>query len=93
MATAVPLARNAPIQWSASEPRVLFIGVHPAWRGKGIGKALYNAIFDEIRSRGRDRILARIALDNTASLRLHKETGWELYEDVGVVLGVKKLRE
>lgn len=88
----LPLARNPPIKWSDAAPRVLFIGVHPAWRGKGIGKALYDAMFDEIRAGGHHRMLARIAPENIASLHLHKDTGWDLYEGDGVVFAIKNLR-
>jgi GNAT superfamily N-acetyltransferase len=90
---APPLAlpKNPPIHWSDRAPRVLFIGVAPSWRGKGVGKSLYEAMFDEIRRRSHKYLLARIAPDNTASLRLHEETGWALYEDDGVVFAVKSL--
>jgi GNAT superfamily N-acetyltransferase len=87
-----PLFSSPPLDWKDRKPRVLFIGVHPDWRGKGIGKALYFSMFDAIRSRGYDCILARIALDNTASLYLHEETGWVLYEGGQAVLAIRNLR-
>jgi L-amino acid N-acyltransferase YncA len=80
------------MHWSDRAPRVLFIGVHPAWRGQGIGKLLYNAMFTEIQALGGTCILARVAVDNIASLHLHKETGWTLYEDDGVVFAIKDLQ-
>jgi ribosomal protein S18 acetylase RimI-like enzyme len=86
------LAKNPPLRWSDNAPRVLFIGVHPNWRGQGIGKLLYNAMFDQIRALGGKCILARVAVDNIASLHLHNETGWRLYEDDGVVFAFKDLQ-
>jgi GNAT superfamily N-acetyltransferase len=91
VASPVPPAAAAPLRWSDAAPHVLFIGVHPDWRGKGVGKSLYQAIFDEIRVRGHNHIVARIATGNVASLRLHEETGWKLYNDDGVVLAIKDL--
>ena len=87
-----PSSHAAPVRWTDSAPRVLFIGVDPGWRGQGVGKLLYNAMFDQIRNRGNNWLLARIAADNLASIYLHKETGWVLYEDDGVVFAAKDLR-
>ena len=87
-----PPAATAPLQWADGAPRVLFIGVDRAWRGQGLGKLLYKAMFEEIHKRGHSWLLARIATDNSASIRLHQETGWVLYEDSGVVFAVRDLR-
>jgi ribosomal protein S18 acetylase RimI-like enzyme len=88
-----PPAHSAPVRWADGEPRVLFIGVDPAFRGQGAGKLLYYAIFEEIRKQGNAWLLARIATDNLASIRLHQETGWMLYEDDAAVFAVKELRQ
>jgi ribosomal protein S18 acetylase RimI-like enzyme len=92
-ANVFPPAQNAPVRWADGAPRVLFIGVDPAFRGQGAGKLLYHAMFEEIRRQGKDWLLARIATDNLASIRLHQETGWMLYEDDAVVLASKDLRQ
>ena len=91
-APALPLGKNPPVAWGDGLPRVLFIGVHPSSRGRGVGRLLYHAMFDHIRSLGSPWLLARIAPDNVPSLHLHKETGWMLYEGDGVVLAVEDLR-
>jgi GNAT superfamily N-acetyltransferase len=88
-----PPSQTAPVRWANGAPRVLFIGVDPAFRGQGAGKLLYHAIFDEIRKQDNAWLLARIATDNLASIRLHQETGWMLYEDDAVVFAVKDLRQ
>jgi len=62
--------------------RVIFVGTAPAARGRGVGGELYRNVM-------RDRpLVARIARDNIASLRLHESLGWRLYPDGNVVLAV-----
>jgi hypothetical protein len=62
--------------------RVIFIGTTRAARGQGVGGRLYGSVMA-------DRpLVARIAADNLASLRLHRSLGWRLYRDGGVVLAV-----
>lgn len=62
--------------------RIIIVGTSPAARGRGVAAALYRQLMSE-RS-----LVARIARDNTASLRLHASTGWSLHRDGGVVLAV-----
>ena len=62
--------------------RVVFVGTSPLARGRGVAAALYRSLMAE-RS-----LVARIALDNPASLRLHVATGWALYRDGSVALAV-----
>jgi ribosomal protein S18 acetylase RimI-like enzyme len=83
---AVPLAPAdaAPLRWGDDGPDVAkigFIGVLPEFRRRGVGEALYAALFDEARARGARAVLARIAHDNVASLRLHHAAGWRLFAD------------
>lgn len=46
--------------------------------GRGIGKALYTALLDLLRSQGVHTALALIALPNEASVRLHESCGFTL---------------
>jgi hypothetical protein len=62
--------------------RIIFIGTSSAARGQGVARQLYSAIMSD-RS-----LVARIARDNVASLRLHESLGWQLYPDGDVVLAV-----
>jgi ribosomal protein S18 acetylase RimI-like enzyme len=71
--------------------RIVFVGVRPAFRGGGIGEALYRAFFDAAAARGATLVLARIARDNHASIRLHRAAGWSLYRDADGVLAVRAL--
>ena len=62
--------------------RIIFVGTAPSARGRGVVADLYKAVM-------RDRsLVARIATDNHASLRLHRSVGWRLYPDGDVVLAV-----
>ena len=62
--------------------RIIFIGTSSAARGQGVARQLYSEIMTD-RS-----LVARIARDNVASLRLHESLGWQLYPDGDVVLAV-----
>jgi L-amino acid N-acyltransferase YncA len=46
-------------------------------RGQGIGRALYEALFDRLAARGYWRAFAGIALPNDASVGLHDAAGFE----------------
>lgn len=55
-------------------------------RGKGIGKKLYQALFDGLKTLGYFNAYAGITLPNEASLALHKSLGFTLvgvYNNVG----------
>ncbi len=60
--------------------RVQHIGVHPDWRGAGVGQQLYQQLFVSLRSYGVTRVDANIDPDNLASLWLHERTGWHVYD-------------
>jgi len=62
--------------------RIIFVGTAARSRGKGIAAQLYQSVMTD-RS-----LVARIALDNTPSIRLHHSLGWRLYRDGGVALAV-----
>jgi hypothetical protein len=62
--------------------RIIFVGTAADARGKGIAAQLYQSVMTD-RS-----LVARVALDNTASIRLHYSLGWRLYRDGGVALAV-----
>ena len=73
-----------PLTWTAPGQawRIVIVGTAPDARGLGVGAALYRTLM-------RDRsLVARIAVDNTPSIRLHRSVGWRLYRDGSVVLAV-----
>jgi len=47
-------------------------------RGQGLGRALYEALFDRLRERGFRMACAGITLPNEASVGLHEHLGFEL---------------
>ena len=80
-----PVRTDAPPRtWSAPGDawRIIFVGTGAASRGRGVAAALYRDLMAD-RS-----LVARIALDNGPSLRLHQATGWQLHRDGGVALAV-----
>jgi len=80
----VPVPSSPPRTWDrpGGAWRIIFIGTTRAARGQGVARRLYGDIMSN-RS-----LVARIARDNVASLRLHESLGWQLYPDGDVVLAV-----
>lgn len=59
-------------------------------RGRGIGKSLYNQLFDELATLGYFNAFAGIALPNVSSIALHESVGFKfvgIYRSVGYKLG------
>jgi phosphinothricin acetyltransferase len=66
------------------------IYVDDAAVGRGVGTALYTALFDTLRTEGLHRAYAGIALPNDASMALHRRFGFVeigTYHEVGHKLG------
>jgi phosphinothricin acetyltransferase len=61
-------------RWSTS----VSVYIADADRGKGIGRALYEALFDRLRERGFRTACAGITLPNEASEALHESLNFEL---------------
>jgi phosphinothricin acetyltransferase len=55
------------------------------YRGRGVGRALYTALFDLLRLQGYFKACAGITLPNAASVGLHEAMGFKL---VGVYPGI-----
>jgi L-amino acid N-acyltransferase YncA len=60
-------------RWSAS----VSVYVAEEARGSGVGRALYEALFDRLRERGFRMACAGITLPNEASVGLHESLGFE----------------
>jgi len=54
------------------------IYIHEAWRGKGIGKKLLNALIEESERREIWTLQAGIFAENTASIKLHEQCGFRM---------------
>lgn len=64
--------------------------VDPTAQRRGVGRALYAALFDRLVERGFVTALAGIALPNDASVGLHRSLGFTdvgVYRDIGHKLG------
>lgn len=62
------------------------IYLDPQARGRGVGRALYEKLFEQLRTEDVHRILAGITLPNPASEKLHRRLGFEpvgLLSEVG----------
>jgi phosphinothricin acetyltransferase len=75
--TVVGIAKAGPWKPRESYARTTEIGVYvtPEFQGRGIGRALYAALFPALQAAGFHTILAGIALPNPASVRLHESFG------------------
>ena len=62
--------------------RIIIVATAEHARGQGVAAQLYRHLMTD-RS-----LVARIAVDNTASIRLHESLGWRIYPDGPVLLAV-----
>lgn len=71
-AKAGPWRERAAYQWT---PEV-GIYIEPAFHGKGLGRALYGALLDDLRTRGFHSAIGGVTLPNDPSTRLHQSLGF-----------------
>jgi phosphinothricin acetyltransferase len=77
---------RAAYQWSAN----VSVYIHAEHRGRGLGRALYAALFDILRAQRVHNVYAGITLPNGASVGLHEAVGFQpvgVYRSVGFKLG------
>lgn len=72
-AYALPYRTRASYRWSVETS----VYVHERFRGRGVGQALYAALFSILSAQGFVTAYAGIALPNVASVALHERTGFE----------------
>lgn len=73
---------------SSYRPRACYAGnaefsvyVDRAWRGRGAGRVAMSALIEEARAAGYEKLVSRVFVENTASLRMLGKLG---FRDVGV---------
>ena len=65
-------------QTHPDEAYVHFVGVSPAYRSSGVGRRLYERLFQAARQAGRTTVRAVTAPVNTGSLAFHRALGFEV---------------
>jgi L-amino acid N-acyltransferase YncA len=77
---------RAAYQWAVDT--AVYVG--EGYRGRGVGRSLYTALFELLRSQGYFKACAGISLPNPASVALHEAVGFTLvgvYRGIGYKLG------
>ncbi|MGG0465387.1 GNAT family N-acetyltransferase [Priestia aryabhattai] len=64
----------------SNEAYIHFVGIHPEYRGKGIGKQLYNQFFDVIKQNGRNSVRCVTSPMNKDSIAYHTKMGFEIQQ-------------
>ena len=62
---------------AAGEAEIVSIGVDPAHRRTGLGRALLQDVFARARRAEATRVFVEVAADNTAALALYRQTGFD----------------
>ncbi len=73
-------------QWSPEAT----IYMRPEFQGRGVGRVLYDALFELLRLQGYFNVYAGVALPNEGSERLHRATGFDelgVFKKIGYKLG------
>ena len=70
------IAGFALIRVVADESELLTIAVDPKWRGKGLGRALLKAVFDDLLLTPARRMFLEVSEDNAAAIRLYQRHGF-----------------
>jgi ribosomal protein S18 acetylase RimI-like enzyme len=65
-------------QTDEDEAYIHFVGVTPDHRGEGLGRALYERFFDEVRAHGRTVVRCVTSPVNHSSVAFHEALGFEL---------------
>jgi ribosomal protein S18 acetylase RimI-like enzyme len=71
------------------EAYIHFVGVHPAERGYGLGRQLYQHFFAAAQARGAGLVRAVTAPVNQGSVRFHQQMGFGIEPGNGEVGGVQ----
>ena len=70
------------------EAYIHFVGVHPAERGRGLGRRLYERFFTTVQAQGCDVVRAVTSPVNQGSIRFHRRMGFDIVPGDAEVDGV-----
>jgi GNAT superfamily N-acetyltransferase len=73
----------------AREGYIHFVGVHPNFRGMGLGEFLYHRFFDICKENNRDTIRACTSPVNKGSIAFHEKVGFSISKGNGEVDGIQ----
>ena len=59
------------------DAELMTIAVEPKFRGKGVGRALLQACFEDLRMTPSRRMILEVAADNPAAIRLYEKLGFK----------------
>jgi ribosomal protein S18 acetylase RimI-like enzyme len=65
-------------QTASDEAYIHFVGVDPDVRGSGLGRALYERFFEEVRANGRSVVRCVTSPANERSVAFHESLGFEV---------------
>lgn len=71
------------------EAYIHFAGVHPEYRGRGIGRSLYERFFERCRQNRRTVVRACTSPVNVNSIAFHRKMGFILEDGGGRINGIK----
>jgi len=76
-------------QSKANEGYIHLVGVHPNYRGMGLGEFLYHRVFQICKANNRDTIRSCTSPVNKGSIRFHKKIGFTILKGDFEVDGVQ----
>lgn len=76
-------------QSKANEGYIHFVGVHPNYRGMGIGEFLYHRFFGICEANSRDTIRASTSPVNKGSIEFHKKIGFKISPGRAEIDGIR----
>jgi len=65
-------------QTSPDEAYLHFVGVHPAWRARGLGRALYERFFTKVAALGCHSVRCATSPVNIGSIAFHRRMGFAI---------------
>jgi len=71
------------------EGYIHFVGVHPDYRGSGMGRMMYHRFFDMCRENGREVVRSCTSPVNRGSIAFHKRMGFEISRGNAEMEGVQ----
>jgi ribosomal-protein-alanine N-acetyltransferase len=70
------IAGFAMLRLLGDDAELMTIAIDPRYRGKGIGRALMNACFEDLMMTSSRRMILEVAADNPAAIKLYRSLGF-----------------